>query len=137
MEHRYDKRFPCDLKTLIFKNGMPVALGRLRNYSRGGIFVSTEFNLVDAHQSLEIELVARSDARSSAACGERRVCKAFVMHKAGEGIGLLIREDCMETQSNFAAFIADELSRYQAATKAAVVASSLSRNSSLKNIFLN
>ncbi len=112
MEHRYGQRFPSDHKTLIFKNGMPVAIGRICNFSRDGIFVQTEFDFIDINHPLEIELIAPS-SRSFAANGERKLCKTFVMHKANGGIGLLLREDCVETQNNFAAFIAAELSRTQ------------------------
>jgi hypothetical protein len=110
MEHRYGKRFPADLKTLIFKNGMPVAIGRVCNFSCEGVFVKTEFDLIDINQPLEIELTARG-SKSSIDYGERKLCKTFVMHKANDGIGLLLREDCVETQTNFAAFVAEELSR--------------------------
>jgi len=110
MEHRYGKRFPADLKTLIFKNGMPVAIGRIHNFSRAGVFVQTEFTLIDINQQVEIELTAR-DSRSTAEGGEHKLCKTFVMHKTSGGIGLMLREDCVETLSNFAAFIAAELSR--------------------------
>lgn len=113
MEHRYGKRFSADHKTLIFKNGMPVAIGCISNFSRDGVFVKTEFDLVDINQALEIELIRHDGNRSAASRAERRMCKTFVMHKANGGIGLLVRDDCVETQLNFAAFIADELSRSQ------------------------
>ena len=116
MEHRYDKRFPTDLKTLLFKNGMPVAIGRIQNFSRDGVFVKTEFDLIETNQQLEIELVARGvESRLPADCGEHRLCKTFVIHKTDGGIGLLLREDCVETQNNFAAFVAAELSHSQRA----------------------
>lgn len=107
MEHRYDKRFPTDFKTLIFKNGMPVAIGRIRNFSQAGLFVKTEFDLVGINQALEIELIGRS----SRCCSAPRLCKTLVMHKASGGIGLLLRDDCVETKNSYATFIADELSR--------------------------
>ena len=118
MEHRYQQLFPADHKTLIFRNGMPVATGRIRNFSRGGVFVQTEFTVVDVNQSLEIELSARGGSLRSD--GDSQRCRALVMHKAG-GLGLMLREDCVQTQSNLAAFIAAELERSpQAAREAAL-----------------
>lgn len=117
MEHRCDKRYPADHKTLIFKNGMPVAIGRIQNFSRGGMFVKTDLYFVDVNQSLDIELIARSGSRSPAYCGERRLCKTLVMHKTDHGVGLMLREDCAETQSKFADFFAEELELQQRAMK--------------------
>lgn len=114
MEHRYNKRFPSHHKTLIFKNGMPVAIGRIDNFSRGGVFIRTEINLVDINQALEIELIARGSSRLSACYGDRRLCKTLVMHKADDGIGLMLREDCEETQKNFAEFFEEEFELQQA-----------------------
>lgn len=114
MEHRYDNRFPADHKTLIFKNGLPVAIGRIRNVSRGGVFVKTELHAVDVNQALEIELIARDSNRISLPYGERRLCKALVMHKSNGGVGLLLREDCEETQAVFSDFFAEEFERNQA-----------------------
>lgn len=113
MEHRYNKRFSSDHKTLIFKNGMPVAIGRIHNFSRGGMFIKTDVHLVEVNQSLDIELIARGGNRSSASCAERRLCKTLVMHKANSGIGLMLREDCADTQKNFTDFFAEEFERYQ------------------------
>ncbi len=109
MEHRYDKRFSSDHKTLIFRNGMPVAIGRIFNISRGGVFVKTELNLIDVNQSIELELIARnSSSRAVEGCGDRRLCKTLVMHKSDGGLGLMLREDCEVTQKNFVEFFAEE-----------------------------
>jgi hypothetical protein len=121
MEHRYDKRFPADHKTLVFKNGMPVAIGRIHNLSRGGMFVKTDFHLADINQSLDIELISRgnnqcSDNHRSESGGNRRVCRTLVMHKGDEGLGLMLREDCEETRKNFARFFAEEFA-YNAGMK--------------------
>ena len=115
MEHRYDKRFSTDHKTLIFKNGMPVAIGRIHNFSRGGLFVKTEAHLVDINQSLEIELIGRGNIRASGHHGDRPHCKALVMHKDSDGLGLMLREDCEETQRSFANFFAEEFESHRAA----------------------
>lgn len=109
MEHRYAKRFPTHLKSLIFRSGLPIAIGSIRNFSRDGVFIETEFLEIDINQPLEIEIIARGGSRSPINYGERRLCKAIVMHKANGGLGLLIREDCAATQKHFAAIVAEEL----------------------------
>lgn len=114
MEHRYDKRFSSQHKTLVFKNGMPIAIGRIDNFSRGGMFVKTEIQQVEINQALEIELIARGSSRSPACYGDRRLCKTLVMHKTNEGVGLMLREDCDDTQKNFADFFEEEFELHQA-----------------------
>lgn len=116
MEHRYDKRFPADHKTLVFKNGMPVAIGRIHNLSRGGMFVKTDFHLADINQSLDVELIGRGNNQRTENGGSRHVCRTLVMHKAEEGLGLMLREDCEETRKNFARFFAEEFA-YNAGMK--------------------
>ncbi|MFT3930210.1 MAG: PilZ domain-containing protein [Spongiibacteraceae bacterium] len=120
MEHRYHKRYPSSHKALIFKNGMPVAIGRIQNFSRSGIFIKTDIPLVDVHQSLDIEFIARSGSRSVVYGGERRLCQTLVMHKADSGVGLMVREDCAKTQSHFSDFFAEELESHQRAVKSIV-----------------
>lgn len=120
MEHRHHKRYPSNHKALIFKNGMPVAIGLIQNFSRSGIFINTDIPLVDLHQSLDIELIARSGSRSAVYGGERRLCQTLVMHKADCGVGLMLREDCAKTQSHFADFFAEEMESHQRAMKSIV-----------------
>ncbi len=110
MEHRYSKRFSTDQKTLIFRNGLPVAIGRIRNVSRGGVFVKTDMPLVDINQTLELDLIARGGSQVSGHYHQRCLCKTVVMHKANDGIGLMLRDDCIETQQRFAEFFAEEFS---------------------------
>lgn len=109
MEHRYGQRFPTDLKALIYQNGLPVAIGCIRNYSRAGVFIHTDFAQAEVNQQIEIEVIARGNSRSPASYGERRLCKAIVMHKNNGGLGLLMREDSAETQRHFSAIVDDEI----------------------------
>lgn len=107
MEHRYAHRFSTHLKALIFRGGMPIAVGHILNFSRDGIFLKTEFQQIEINQQLEIEVIARSNSRSPIDYCERRLCKAFVVHKANGGLGLLMREDCAITQKHYAAIVAN------------------------------
>ena len=43
MEHRCSERVTTDFKVLIYKMGVPVAIGRLKNGSKLGFFVETDF----------------------------------------------------------------------------------------------
>ena len=111
MEHRCAIRLPADYKILIFQSGMPIAIGRIHNFSRDGLFIKTEFEDLEINQPLEIELLGRGSSRAADFYSERRVCKTFVVHKENGGIGLSLREDCAKTRGNFAAFIAHQKRR--------------------------
>lgn len=117
MEHRYEPRFPADHKLLVFRHGVPVATGIMSNFSRGGVFVKTDFNQIDINQSLDLELIARGSSRLPAYYGERRLCKTVVMHKTAEGVGLLVREDCIETQTYFTSFFIENIERRNSGDK--------------------
>ena len=87
MEHRYSKRVTAGVKLLIYKKGIPVAIGRIKDVSRHGIFVSTDFTDVGLHQILEIEFTLQSDDG-----GQRSRFRAVVARKAEGGIGLELEE---------------------------------------------
>lgn len=54
MEHRRAPRHSIHMRTLIYKDGLPLAIGRLRNVSRRGVFVASAYDNVAPDQKLEI-----------------------------------------------------------------------------------
>ena len=88
MEHRHHSRIPVGLEMLIYRRGMPVATGRIRDASRSGVFVETDYAEVREHQSLEFEFRL---ATGASACERLRVA-AHVLRCAGDGLALEVDE---------------------------------------------
>lgn len=77
MEHRLSQRIEGDLPILVYKRGMPVGTGEIRDASRRGLFIATEYtdvrlnqtiqlafrfpDLPDGHRTLSAHVVRRSD----------------------------------------------------------------------------
>ncbi|MCG7199672.1 PilZ domain-containing protein [Marinobacter pelagius] len=83
MEHRLSKRVPGKLSLLVYKRGMPVATGQVRNASRRGVFVSTDYDDVKLNQTLELELCYPEKTEK-----QLRRLKAHVIRKSPDGLGL-------------------------------------------------
>ena len=85
MEHRYFSRVPIDVKMLIYRGGLPVATGRIRNASRVGLFVETDYGELRQHQKLECEFCLGDEGRHRLG--------AHVSRRADAGVGLELDED--------------------------------------------
>jgi len=83
MEHRLSKRVPGKLSILVYKRGMPVATGQVRNASRRGVFISTDYDDVNLNQTLELELCYPEKTEKPL-----RRLKAHVVRKSRNGLGL-------------------------------------------------
>lgn len=88
MEHRHHSRVPLGLEMLIYRRGMPVATGRIRDASRGGVFVETSYPELREHQSLELEFRVPGGASP---CPRQRVA-GHVLRCAGDGFALEVDE---------------------------------------------
>lgn len=98
MEHRYSKRVAAGVKLLIYKKGMPVATGRIKDVSRHGIFVATDYTDVGMHQVLEIEFNLQ---------GDRNRFRTVVARKADGGIGLELEEGSDEGYEALRSLVSD------------------------------
>jgi hypothetical protein len=85
MEHRLVPRHPVSVKAIVYKDGLPLAVARLRNVSRQGLFIASDYDNVAPDHVLEIEIHHGVADRKS-----RRRCRAVVVHKCGGGIGLAV-----------------------------------------------
>ncbi len=83
MEHRLSKRVAGRLSILVYKRGMPVATGQVRNASRRGVFVSTDYDDVNLNQTLELELCYPEKTGKPL-----RRLNALVVRKSRNGLGL-------------------------------------------------
>ena len=65
MEHRHHARVPLGLDMLIYRRGMPVATGRIRDASRGGVFIETDYRELREYQNLEFEFRSQDQPSSA------------------------------------------------------------------------
>ena len=84
MEHRCSERVTTDFKVLIYKMGVPVAIGRLKNGSKLGFFVETDFADINVLQPLDIEVLLQQGSHNL----ERYRYTSRVIRKAETGLGL-------------------------------------------------
>ena len=92
MEHRCSERVTTDLKVLIYKLGIPVAIGRLKNGSKLGFFVETDFADINVLQPLDIEVLLQQGPHNL----ERYKYTTRVIRKADAGLGLELEHMSVE-----------------------------------------
>ena len=89
MEHRHHSRVLLGLEMLIYRRGMPIATGRIRDASLGGAFVETSHPDMREHQSLELEFRL---PRATVAPEPQRVT-GHVLRRSGDGFALEFDEE--------------------------------------------
>ena len=88
MEHRYSSRVPTDIKMLIYRRGVPVATGRIRNASRVGVFIETDYPELRRYQPLECEFRLAGEIPAT-----RHRFSAHVSRQANVGVGLEVNDE--------------------------------------------
>jgi hypothetical protein len=106
MEHRYSKRHSADIQALIFKSGLPIAIGRVRNMSKHGIFIDCAPQAAALNQPLGIELFSYGNR-----VGKSNRFACFVAHKETHGLGLCLFDDC---QFAYARYVESVLAKLKA-----------------------
>lgn len=94
MEHRYNPRVPTNIKLLIYRRGIPIATGFVRNVSRGGLLIETDLRNVGVHERLEVELLSRLIPQ-----GQRLRFNTRVAHRCARGYGLELDEISVATET--------------------------------------
>lgn len=84
MEHRCSARSSADIKILIYRYEVPVAIGRIKNGTRHGLFIESDLSDVRPLQQLGIEiLVYRSSQKL-----QRYRFDSIVIHTTEHGFGV-------------------------------------------------
>ncbi|MDX1755060.1 MAG: PilZ domain-containing protein [Marinobacter sp.] len=83
MDYRQNKRMPGRLTLLIYRRGLLVATGMLRNISQRGLFISTNCQDLDLNQKLEIEFRLHDPDAP-----EPQRVSAVLVHKNSRGLGV-------------------------------------------------
>lgn len=89
MENRRNSRTTAMLRILLFKDGLPVAIGRTRDVSDGGVFVQTDYADFDALRPVEMELLSNRWTR----VGGNGRYRGRLIHKTADGFGLRFDDD--------------------------------------------
>jgi hypothetical protein len=84
MEHRCSLRHKTDIKILIYKFGTPVAIGRIKNGTRHGLFIESDLAEVRPWQQLGIEILLYRPAQKLM----RYKFDSIVIHTADHGFGV-------------------------------------------------
>jgi len=84
MEHRCARRVPVNINTLIYKYGVPVAMGRIKNASNHGLYLETDYQDVRELQKLELEVLLGKRSKDIPHC----YVSALVIRKSNFGFGL-------------------------------------------------
>lgn len=87
MEHRQCPRMPADVEVLIYRKGVPVVSGRIRNLSHQGMFISATAGGA-LHRNDYVELAVKAPA-VDATPGHQRI-PALIMHEQAHGVGVAI-----------------------------------------------
>ena len=83
MEHRLSKRVQGKLGLLVYKRGMPVATGLIRDASKRGLFIATDYTDIQLNQTVELEF-RFPDTQEK----RFRRLKAHVVRKSDKGLGV-------------------------------------------------
>ncbi|OZC37074.1 pilus assembly protein PilZ [Marinobacter vinifirmus] len=82
MEHRLSQRIEGELPILVYKRGMPVAIGAIKDASRRGLFIVTGFDDVRLNQALHLSF------RFPEQPEKHHTLKAHVVRRADQGLGV-------------------------------------------------
>jgi hypothetical protein len=97
MEHRCTQRYSGDLQILIYKHNLPIAIGRIKNGSKVGGFVETDFADIDCEHQLCLEIQA-----SKQYPGKQPIrMEAIVIHKTPRGFGVELDIETREQADTF------------------------------------
>ncbi len=84
MEHRFNRRIIADLRVLIYKYSIPMAVGRIKNGTRYGLYIESDFADVGALQLLGLEILFYSPLNIL----QRFKFNTIVTHTTDNGFGV-------------------------------------------------
>ncbi|MDQ2075315.1 PilZ domain-containing protein [Marinimicrobium sp. ABcell2] len=96
MEHRKTQRVPAHINVLIYQRGLPVSVATVRNISKGGMFVATDFEGVDINQKLDVEFRLAGQDQEVV---DSQWVSAIVVRKSEMGLALECDDDSEDFRS--------------------------------------
>lgn len=106
MEHRYHVRMDADIPALIYRCGVPVATGRMRDASRSGVFVRTSYGELRPNQNLELEFPLSGGGE-----GATRRLRAHVRRCEQNGVALEMDDRDVSVAASMRALVRQLLDR--------------------------
>ena len=98
MEHRRAKRLPANIQVLLYQRGLPEAVAVVRNISKSGMFVATDFDDIDINQKVDVEFrLEEGLEENSSDRDQRQSVGAQVVRKSAFGLAL----ECDDDSDNF------------------------------------
>lgn len=84
MEHRCSARYTADIKILIYQYDIPMAIGRIKNGTRYGLYIESDLADVKPLQQLGIEILVYRNAQKL----QRYRFDSIVIHTTDHGFGV-------------------------------------------------
>ncbi len=84
MEHRCSARYNADIKILLYKYEVPVAIGRIKNGTRHGLFIKSDLADVKPLQQLGVEILVYRNSQKL----QRHRFDSIVIHTTDHGFGV-------------------------------------------------
>lgn len=84
MEHRFNQRIIADVRVLIFKYCIPMAVGKIKNGTGYGLYIESDFMDVGAFQLLGLEILFYSPLQIL----QRVKFNTIVTHTTDNGFGV-------------------------------------------------
>ena len=103
MEHRYSERIIVNIQAMIYKSALPIAIARVRNMSRHGIFIDWTPDAAALNQPLGIELFSYGNRVEPS-----NRFTGFVVRKETQGIALCLFDDCQPAYARYAKSITEK-----------------------------
>jgi len=91
MEHRFSDRVAANVCVTIYQLGLPVGRGFIKNISRSGFYIETDFKNANLFQSLEVEVIF-----DRFGVVERCVYDARLVRISSSGLGLELKSMCAD-----------------------------------------
>lgn len=100
MEHRRDSRTTASINLLIYKSGLPIAIGITRDISTGGMFVKTNYGDIGPGSILEFDLLYSRKTPNA-----RTRYRAVITEQRNEGLALQFDATSNEDARKLAAMV--------------------------------
>jgi hypothetical protein len=84
MEHRCSARYTANIKILIYRYEAPIAIGRIKNGTRHGLYIESDLADVKPLQQLGIEILVYRNAQKL----QRYKFDSIVIHTTNHGFGV-------------------------------------------------
>ncbi|MCG6968467.1 MAG: PilZ domain-containing protein [Gammaproteobacteria bacterium] len=87
IEHRFQQRMPLNMDVVIFRNHIPIAVGKIRDISNGGMGIDSEIVNLKKFSLIEIEVGVNQSSNPA-----YHRLSGVVVHHHNNGFGILFSD---------------------------------------------